>query len=230
MNAIDLLKNDHDYVDMLFGRIEDTPPSRHLAIFKKIKNELDTHAHIEERIFYPTMIKGGDKELQDVTREGLEEHAQIKKFLAGIARTMSKDTREAKLKVLIEDTRHHVKEEENEMFPMVEDQFTSDQLETLGARMEAEKVKFQKAKRIPARRDEPTGKFTKVIEKAMAVVGSMMGTSEEEEKKGTRSDGRGKANNGAATKGANDEAKSKSRGSSSRPTASNGRTSRAASR
>lgn len=176
MNAIDLLKTDHDFVDTLFARIEDTPPSRHAAIFKKIKNELDTHAHIEEKIFYPALLKDGKKDLQDITREGIQEHSQIKKFLSGIARTTSKDTREAKLKVLMEDTRHHVKEEENEMFPMVKDQFSREQLDALGERMEAEKAKFQKAKGIPPRREEPQGALKKVVAKAKAVAASAIGS------------------------------------------------------
>jgi iron-sulfur cluster repair protein YtfE (RIC family) len=177
MNAIELLKTDHDYVDMLFSRIEDTPPSRHPAIFKRIKNELDTHAHIEEKVFYPALLKDGDAELADITREGIEEHSQIKKFLREIGRTTSKDTREAKLKVLIEDTRHHVKEEEKEMFPLVEDQFSSEQLEVLGERMQAEAAKFKKSKRIPPRRDLPTtSPVARVVDAATKVVAAMLGT------------------------------------------------------
>jgi iron-sulfur cluster repair protein YtfE (RIC family) len=177
MNAIDLLKTDHDYVDALFKRIEDTPPSKHATIFKRIKSELDTHAHIEEKIFYPRLLKDGKEDLQKITREGLEEHAQIKKLLREIARTTSKDTREAKLKVLMEDTRHHVKDEENEMFPMVEDQFTSEQLDDLGTRMEAESAKFRKSKGIAPRRPAPTtSRVAKVVDAATKVVAAMLGT------------------------------------------------------
>ena len=74
----------------------------------------------------------------------------------------------------MEDTRHHVKEEENEMFPMVRDQFSREALEELGERMEAEKVKFQKAKRITPRRPQPKGVVEKVMDKARAVAGSVM--------------------------------------------------------
>lgn len=217
MNAIDLLKNDHDYVDSLFKRVEDTPPSRHAVIFKQIKNELDTHAHIEEKIFYPALIRDGNKELKEITREGLEEHSQIKKFLREIARTTSKNTREAKLKVLIEDTRHHVKEEENEMFPTVEDQFSTEQLEALGTRMEAEKLKFQKAKRIPARRQQPKGALSKVVEKAIAVVESVMGTAEEP-KPSTKA--RGAAASKRSAGAANGRSRSKTSAVSSKPLSS----------
>ena len=189
MNAIDLLKNDHDYVDMLFGRIEDTPPSRHAAVFKQLKGELETHAHIEETIFYREAKEKGSKDLKDIVMESLEEHAQIKMFLDEISRSRSTDKREAKLKVLIEDTRHHVKEEESEMFPLIEDTFSSDQLEKLGKRMEREKVKFQEANGIPQRREEPQGAFTKVVEKAKAVIESMIGGSSDENEKTTKTNG-----------------------------------------
>lgn len=176
MNAIDLLEQDHDAVDALFKRIEDTPPSRHAPIFKRIKNELDTHAHLEEKIFYPALIAKGKKELVDITAEGIEEHAQIKKFLKEIERSTAKDKIEAKLKVLMEDTRHHVKEEENEMFPMVRNQFAADALETLGDKMETERARFQKARKIPPRRPAPKGAFEQALETVKAVASALVGT------------------------------------------------------
>jgi len=191
MNALDLLKADHRYVDMLFTKIEGTPPSRHMPIFEKVLGEMRAHQHIEEKIFYPLLIERGDKELQDITREGLEEHGQMKKFLQEINRaSTSKDKREAKLKVLIEDTRHHVKEEEGEMFSLVEDQFSADQLDALGEKMEAEKLKFQKAKGIAPRKEEAPTTVDVLLEKAKNVVNSITGSegsSEEtaKEKKGS---------------------------------------------
>lgn len=172
MNAIDLLKEDHDVVDTLFTKVEDTPPSRHRALFTKIKGELDTHAHIEEKIFYPALLKKGDKELVDIVKEGIEEHRQIKAFLKELdAITPKNDTFEPKIKVLIEDTRHHVKEEENEMFPLVERQFTSTELTKLGERMEAQKKKFHEANNIkPASRARAKGPIAKIVDKAIGAV------------------------------------------------------------
>ena len=78
--------------------------------------------------------------------EGIEEHRQIKMFLKELD-AISDDSEkfEPKLKVLIEDTEHHVKEEEGEMFPLVKDQFKAEVLDELGAAMEAEKSNFGKA-------------------------------------------------------------------------------------
>lgn len=144
MNAIELLKNDHAVVADLFKKVEATEESEHPAIFVKIKAELDVHAHIEETIFYPKLKAEGKKELVDIVLEGIEEHRQVKMFLReldGLAEDSEKF--EPKLKVLIEDVEHHVKEEEEEMFPMVEDQFDADVLDELGAAMEAEKKAFK---------------------------------------------------------------------------------------
>ncbi|MGB2753460.1 MAG: hemerythrin domain-containing protein [Pyrinomonadaceae bacterium] len=146
MNAIELLKADHKVVADLFKKVEATKESEHPAIFKKIKAELDVHAHIEEVIFYPKLKAEGNKELIDIVLEGIEEHRQVKMFLKEIAALVDDSEKfEPKLKVLIEDVEHHVKEEENEMFPLVTDQFESDVLDELGAEMEEEKENFRES-------------------------------------------------------------------------------------
>lgn len=146
MNAIELLKKDHDVVDKLFQKVKSTDESEHPAIFKQIKAELEVHAHIEETIFYPRLITDGDKELQDITKEGIEEHHQAKIFLREISALADESEKfEPKLKVLMEDIEHHVMEEEGEMFKMVETQFEASVLEELGKAMEAEKSKLQKS-------------------------------------------------------------------------------------
>ncbi|MEP7075475.1 MAG: hemerythrin domain-containing protein [Acidobacteriota bacterium] len=146
MKATELLKAEHDKVEELFAQVEAAEESKHEALFVKIKDALDPHAHIEETIFYPKMIADGNEELQSIVKEGIEEHRQMKMFLKEIAAlSTDADKFEAKLKVLMEDTRHHVKEEEGEMFPLVEKQFPADVLEELGAAMAAEEGKFKKA-------------------------------------------------------------------------------------
>lgn len=138
MNAIELLKKDHAVVADLFKKVEATKESEHPAIFLKIKAELDVHTHIEEVIFYPKLKSAGKKELVDIVLEGIEEHRQVKMFLRELdALSAESEKFEPKLKVLIEDVEHHVKEEEEEMFPMVKDQFSADVLDELGAAMEA---------------------------------------------------------------------------------------------
>ena len=75
--------------------------------------------------------------------ESFEEHKQVKMVLADLEKTdKSTDTWRARLKVLMEDVQHHVKEEETELFPKVKEKILSrDELETLGQRMEAMKAR-----------------------------------------------------------------------------------------
>ena len=150
MDAIELLKADHKVVEGYFKEVEKAEPAKRPAIFAKIKADLDAHAHIEENIFYPALKADGNEQLVDIVLEGIEEHHQIKMFLAELDSLSGKaEEFEPKLTVLIEDTRHHVKEEEGEMFPLTKKQFDKKVLEDLGAKMEAEKEKF-KASHKPA--------------------------------------------------------------------------------
>lgn len=140
-----MLKTDHRKVEDLFAKVKDNEDGNNAATFKKIKAELDVHAHVEEMIFYPHLMEKGDKELKKIVREGEEEHAQVKVLLVEIAE-LSGDSPvfKAKLKVLMENVEHHVKEEEDEMFPMVEDQIPEETRVRLGSLMEAEKAKVGK--------------------------------------------------------------------------------------
>jgi hemerythrin-like domain-containing protein len=146
MNAIELLKADHDVVEELFAQVKANEDGDNSAVFEKIKQELDVHAHIEETIFYPYLIENGDEELKKITLEGIEEHRQVKMFLRELDSLVSDSEKFApKLKVLMEDVEHHVEEEEGEMFSMVEDQVDESVLEDLGEEMEEEKRTFDKS-------------------------------------------------------------------------------------
>jgi iron-sulfur cluster repair protein YtfE (RIC family) len=144
MDAIELLKDDHDKVDRLFQKVKATEEGEHLELFKKIKAELDAHTHIEETIFYPKLKE--EEELKDIVLEGIEEHRQAKMFLRELANlTEESEKFEPKLKVLMEDITHHVMEEEGEMFPKVKKVFDAATLQELGKQMAAEKQSFMKS-------------------------------------------------------------------------------------
>ena len=151
MNAIDLLKEDHDRVDKLFQKVKATEEGEHQELFEKIKEELDIHAHIEEVIFYPRLKEEGDEELKKIVLEGVEEHRQVKMFLKELS-SLADDSEkfEPKLKVVMENVEHHVQEEEGEMFKMVEEQFDASVLEEMGAEMEKEKATFKKSYKASA--------------------------------------------------------------------------------
>src|SRR5215213_3228127 len=103
MNAIELLKEDHDRVSALFEKVKADEEADHQDTFEQIKFELDVHSHIEEAIFYPKLVEEGDEELKKITLEGIEEHRQAKMFLRELA-ALSDDSEkfQPKLKVLME--------------------------------------------------------------------------------------------------------------------------------
>lgn len=145
MDALELLKKDHDTVSELFKKVKATESeTAHQQLFEKIKEELENHTHIEETIFYPAIIK--NEEIKDIVMEGLEEHKQAKTLLREIPNLSEGSEKfEAKLKVLMEDIEHHVEEEEEEMFPMVRKALSKEQLEKLGEQLKAEKESFKKS-------------------------------------------------------------------------------------
>lgn len=145
MNAIQLLKDQHNEVSHLFGKVKATDDVGEMQkIFEKIKQKLDMHTHIEETIFYPRLRE--KEELEDIVKEGIEEHHQAKIFLRELSNlTDDSEKFEPKLKVLMEDVEHHVQEEEGQMFPKVEKAFDEAELEELGKQLEQEAQNFNKS-------------------------------------------------------------------------------------
>ena len=80
MNAIELLKEDHNRVSRLFQKVKaDTEGKNHKKLFEQIREELEIHTHIEETVFYPQIKQ--EKEIEELVLEGIEEHHQVKMFL-----------------------------------------------------------------------------------------------------------------------------------------------------
>ena len=150
MNALELLMEDHRKVQDLFGQVKGTESQKqHKQLFRRIKSELDTHAYIEEKIFYPTLKKY--EEFKETVLESIEEHLQMKTLLRAIDRLSEGNERlDAKLKVLIDDVEHHIEEEEGELFPKVKRQLSREQLEDMGMELEAAKKDFVRKPRARA--------------------------------------------------------------------------------
>ena len=147
MNALELLKQDHRTVKELFEKAENTEDEKEKReLFDDIQSELETHARIEENIFYPAMEKHA--ELKDMVLESIEEHKQIKTLLREMDNLKSDSEKfEPKLKVLMENVSHHAEEEEEgKMFPKAGELVDAQQLEKLGQELEEAKGKRQQRK------------------------------------------------------------------------------------
>lgn len=147
MNALELLKEDHQTVASLFEQAESTEKeAQKKRLFEQIASALEAHTHIEETIFYPALQE--QEELKDLVMEAFEEHKQVKTLIREMGNlTDGSEKFDAKLKVMKENVEHHVEDEENEMFPQVEQLFDESQLEELGQHMEEAKLKFGKQRR-----------------------------------------------------------------------------------
>ncbi|MBA4086482.1 MAG: hemerythrin [Novosphingobium sp.] len=109
-DAIALLKADHRNVEALFDKFESARSDRKQALALQICNELKIHTIIEEEIFYPA-LKGKIEE--ETYTEAYVEHDAAKLLINDIMATSAEDQFfDAKVKVLSEEIKHHVHEEE----------------------------------------------------------------------------------------------------------------------
>jgi hemerythrin superfamily protein len=139
MNAIDLLKEQHDEVDELIAMLEKSSDENERGeVFAELADKLAAHATIEEHIFYPAVMKA-QASTEEILLESVEEHLAIKRVLADLLELEASDPQfDAKISVMKEQIEHHArKEEEKELFPKVKKLFDADQLEAMGQQMEA---------------------------------------------------------------------------------------------
>ena len=138
MDAIKLLKQQHDEVGSLFKKFEEAEEdSEKQGIFEAIADTLAAHATIEEKVFYPAAYRDGEEEIEDLLREALEEHLGAKRIIADLIDMKAGDESfDAKMKVLQEQIEHHVEEEEGELFLKAKKEIAAEDLEAMGVEME----------------------------------------------------------------------------------------------
>jgi hemerythrin superfamily protein len=116
-DAIAMLKADHKKVSGLFEQFEKTrAASRKKALVAEICTELTVHTTLEEEIFYPA-VKAALKD-KELVPEANVEHASVKDLIAQVENVEPDgEMYDARVRVMGEFVKHHVKEEQNEMFP-----------------------------------------------------------------------------------------------------------------
>jgi hypothetical protein len=139
--AVALLKKDHREVEGWFDEYEQLETdSDKLALFNKIALALKVHTQIEEEIFYPE--ERGDVE-EDILDEAYVEHAGAKKLIAEIeAMKPSEAFYDAKVKVLGEYIKHHVKEEEQPGGIFAQAKKGDEDLDAMGERLKDRKAQL----------------------------------------------------------------------------------------
>lgn len=141
MDAIALLKADHDKVKKLLAELETTTErgvKTREALYTTIRREMTVHEIVEEEIFYPTLKE--HPRAAEIVLEGYEEHHVVDLLMGEMDRLPMDDEQwGAKAKVMKENIEHHIEEEEGDMFPKARQIFDRAELEALGEQMAARK-------------------------------------------------------------------------------------------
>ncbi len=142
MDALTLLEQDHRNMEDLFTRFEQAGPRDYRErrrIADEVIEQLAVHAAVEEQVLYPA-IRAEVPGETPLVLEALEEHHLAKLSLAEIEKLPPQAERfTAKMTVLIESVRHHVTEEEQDLFPKVRQAFSEQELEEMGEAIERAK-------------------------------------------------------------------------------------------
>ena len=147
MDALALLREDHDTIKKIMSHIESTTErgvKTREEFFTKMKALLQVHEAIEEEILYPALKE--HPKAKDLVLEAYEEHNVIDMVMAEIDETPFEDeTWGAKFTVMQENLEHHIEEEESDMFSQCRRVFDPDELQELGEEMEARREELETA-------------------------------------------------------------------------------------
>jgi Hemerythrin HHE cation binding domain len=148
MDALELLKTDHDKVKKMMEELDSTTERAVKTRdegFSKLRGELEVHEAIEEEIFYPALKE--HPKAKELVLEAYEEHNVVDMVMSEIDGVSFEDeTWGAKFTVLKENLEHHIEEEEGEMFKQARQVFDADELDDLGQRMAQRKEELLSAR------------------------------------------------------------------------------------
>ncbi|UVM02469.1 hemerythrin domain-containing protein [Pseudomonas laurylsulfatiphila] len=149
MNAIDLLKADHQTVKTILAQLSESTDKaikKRTDLLDKLEMEISIHTKLEEEILYPAFKAAGTKEQDVMYFEAKEEHRTVDSLVLPDLKQTDPGTPEfaGRVKVVKELLEHHIEEEETEMFPQAKKLLGKSRLDDLGEQMEAMKASCKK--------------------------------------------------------------------------------------
>jgi hemerythrin-like domain-containing protein len=149
MNAIDLLKADHERVKGILSQLSESTErglKKRTDLLEKLEMEISIHTRLEEDILYPAYKEAGGKEQDIMYYEAKEEHRTVDSLVLPDLKVTDPSTPEfaGRVKVVMELLEHHIEEEETEMFPQAKKLLGKAALDELGEKMEALKARLKK--------------------------------------------------------------------------------------
>ncbi|MEX3776510.1 hemerythrin domain-containing protein [Pseudomonas sp. MYb118] len=149
MNAIDLLKADHEKVKTILSQLSESTEratKKRAELLDKLEMEISIHTRLEEEILYPAFKAAGSKEQDVMYFEAKEEHRTVDSLVLPDLKQTDPGTPEfaGRVKVVKELLEHHIEEEETEMFPQAKKLLGKAKLDELGEQMESMKNSCKK--------------------------------------------------------------------------------------
>lgn len=149
MNAIDLLKADHEKVKSILAQLSESTEratKKRTELLEKLEMEIAIHTKLEEEILYPAFKAAGSKEQDIMYFEAKEEHRTVDSLVLPDLKMTDPGSTEfaGRVKVVKELLEHHIEEEETEMFPQAKKLLGKTTLDDLGEQMEVMKASFKK--------------------------------------------------------------------------------------
>ena len=149
MNAIDLLKADHERVKAILAQLSESTSrgiKKRTDLLAKLEMEISIHTRLEEEILYPAYKQAGGKEQAEMYYEAKEEHRTVDSLVLPDLKDTDPTQPEfaGRVKVVKELLEHHIEEEEKEMFPHAKKLLGKAKLDALGADMETMKAQYKK--------------------------------------------------------------------------------------
>ena len=131
-DSVAMLKADHQKVRDLFQQYQaasDQTTKQQIA--ERVFVELETHAQLEEMVFYPAFEEAADDDGKQLIEEAHQEHQTVKDLIAELRELAVTEEFETRFRELMENVEHHVQEEEAEMFPEAEELLAEEDAELL---------------------------------------------------------------------------------------------------
>ena len=140
MDIYSLIKQDHQEVANLFRRLKAAEGFSETSeqLFAQLREELELHAHAEERVWYPALREA--EGTQELVEEALDAHELVQELLDELAASrMDDEAWNEKLEVLDEHIEDHIEEEEGDIFDVARQLFSVEQAAELAQRWQMAK-------------------------------------------------------------------------------------------
>ncbi|MCU1757951.1 hemerythrin domain-containing protein [Pseudomonas helleri] len=150
MNAIDLLKADHEKVKGILSQLSestDRAVKKRTELLEKLELEVSIHTQLEEEILYPAYKAAGGKAEAEMYYEAKEEHRTVDSLVLPDLKGTDPTSPEfaGRVKVIKELLEHHIEEEETDMFPHAKKILGKTKLDELGDQMLTLKARLKKS-------------------------------------------------------------------------------------